>query len=157
MKAILTHQVSTSRAESGAIAAAARMVCYGERGDRLCHGDLHLGNIIATPDGLAVIDWAKAFIGPPEADAARSELLIRYAGYGRIMRRFPPVRVMRHVSAEWYLFWYCLLSGRRRRDILRWRLPVAVAWMQGQDTMFVPGLTRAIARMTARESRRTRA
>lgn len=150
MKTVLTHQVAISVADEAPIAAAARIVREGGEGDRLCHGDLHIGNIIATPKGLAAIDWAKAYIGAPEADVARSELLLRYAGYGRIMRRYPPARIMRHASAEWYLFWYCLLSGRRRRDIMRWRLPVAVAWMQGQNTMFVPGLTRAIARMTAR-------
>ncbi len=150
MKAVLTHQVAVSVAGPEPAAAAARIVRDGADGDRLCHGDLHFGNMIATPDGIAAIDWAKAYIGMPEADVARSELLIRYGSYGRFMRRFPPARMLRHVSAEWYLFWYCVLSGRRRRDIMRWRLPVAVAWMQGQDTMFVPGLTRAIARMTGR-------
>lgn len=147
---IFAHRLVSSVAGSGAIAVAQRVVAAYPDGDRLCHGDLHLGNMIATPDGLAAIDWAKAFIGMPETDVARSELLIRYGGYGRFMRRFPLARVMRHVSAEWYLFCYCLFSGRRRRDIMRWRLPVAVAWMQGQETMFVPGLTRAIARMTFR-------
>jgi aminoglycoside phosphotransferase (APT) family kinase protein len=150
MKAVLAHQVAVSVAGEAPIAVAARILREGSDGDCLCHGDLHFGNIIATPDGLAVIDWAKAYVGMPEADVARSELLLRYGGYGRIMRRYPPARILRHVSAEWYLVWYCLLSGRRRRDIMRWRLPVAVAWMQGQNTMFVPGLTRAIARMTAR-------
>lgn len=150
MKAVLTGQVTTSVAGTLAKTEAARVLQHGPDGDRLCHGDLHFGNIVATPDGLAAIDWAKAYIGMPEADVARSELLLRYGGYGRTMRRYPPARIMRHISAEWYLVWYCLLSGRRRRDILRWRLPVAVAWMQGQDTMFVPGLTRAIARMTTR-------
>ncbi|RZM33720.1 MAG: aminoglycoside phosphotransferase family protein [Sphingomonas sp.] len=151
MKAVLTHQVAVSVVDASSIAAAARVLRDGADGDRLCHGDLHFGNIIATPDGLAAIDWAKAYVGMAEADVARSELLIRYGSYGRFMRRFPPARILRHVSAEWYLLWYCLLSGRRRRDILRWRLPVAVAWMQGQATMFVPGLTRAIARMTKRQ------
>ncbi len=150
MKAVLTHQVAVSVAGGAPIAAAGRVLHDGADGDRLCHGDLHFGNVIATPDGLAAIDWAKAYIGMPEADVARSELLIRYGSYGRFMSRFPPARILRHISAEWYLSWYCLLSRRRRRDIMRWRLPVAVAWMQGQGTMFVPGLTRAIARMTAR-------
>ena len=152
MKAVLTHQVAVSVAGEAPIAAAARVLREGADGDRLCHGDLHFGNIIATPDGLAAIDWAKAYVGVAEADVARSELLIRYGSYGRFMRRYPPARILRHVSAEWYLFWYCLLSGRKRREIMRWRLPVAVAWMQGQQTMFVPGLTRAIDRMTKRYS-----
>jgi thiamine kinase len=147
---IFSHRLASSVADPAAIAAAQRIVATSPAGDRLCHGDLHLGNMIATSDGLAAIDWAKAFVGMAETDAARSELLIRYGQYGRFMRRFPPARIMRHISAEWYLLWYCALSGRPRRDVMRWRLPVAVAWMQGQGTMFAPGLVRAIARMTAR-------
>ncbi len=150
LTAVLTNQLASSVADGRAIAVATRIMLEGQGGDRLCHGDLHFGNIIASPQGLAAIDWAKANIGTAEADAARSELLIRYGSYGRFMRRFPPARSFRHVSAEWYLFWYCVLSGRRRRDIIRWRLPIAVAWMQGQTTMYVPGVTRAITRMTAR-------
>ncbi len=150
LRAVLDNQLASSIADRRAVAAATRIAIDGGAGDRLCHGDLHFGNIIATPQGLAAIDWAKANIGVPEADVARSELLIRYGSYGRFMRRFPPARLLRHVSAEWYLLWYCILSGRRRRAIARWRLPIAVAWMQGQTTMYVPGLTGAIRRMTAR-------
>lgn len=147
---IFAHRLISSVVAPSAIAAAQRVVAAYPEGVHLCHGDFHLGNMIATSDGLATIDWAKAFIGMPETDVARSELLIRYGKYGRLMRRFPPVRVMRHISAEWYLFCYCTLSRRKRRDIMRWRLPVAVAWMQGQHTMFVPGLSRAITRMARR-------
>ncbi len=147
---VFSHRLVSSVAGVAAIAAAQRVVTASSDGDRLCHGDLHLGNMIATKEGLAAIDWAKAFVGMAEIDIARSELLIRYGQYGRFMRRFPLARIMRHISAEWYLFWYCLLTGRRRREIMRWRLPVAVAWMQGQETMFAPGLARAIARMVER-------
>ncbi|WP_380787656.1 phosphotransferase family protein [Sphingomonas sp. R86521] len=147
---VLAQRIATSVAGARGIAAARAMLTGTTDDDRLCHGDLHLGNMIDTPAGLATIDWAKATIGPPEADAARSELLIRYGKYGRFMRRVPPVRIMRHVSAEWYLACYCLMSGRRRADVMRWRLPVAVGWMQGQGTMFVPGLQRAIDRMARR-------
>jgi thiamine kinase len=147
---IFSHRLVSSTAGPEAIAVAQSVVAASTDGDRLCHGDLHFGNMIATREGLAVIDWAKAFVGAAEIDVARSDLLIRYANYERVMRRFPIVRIMRHVSAEWYLLCYCRLSGRRRRDIMRWRLPVAVAWMQGQGTMFAPGLVRAIAQMTTR-------
>ncbi len=151
---VLAHQVASSTAGKAAIASALDVLGSSPDGDRLCHGDLHLGNAIVTREGLAVFDWAKAFVGPCEIDVARSELLIRYGKYGRLMRRFPPVRLLRHASAEWYLLCYCLTSGRRRADIMTWRLPVAVAWAQGQQTMYMPGLQRAIDAMVARQAKR---
>lgn len=48
-------------------------------GDRLCHGDYHPGNVLLTADRVAVIDWAGAARGVPEADHARAMLLLRWA------------------------------------------------------------------------------
>jgi hypothetical protein len=48
-------------------------------GDRLCHGDYHPGNVLLTPAGPVVIDWAAAARGAPEADHARTILLLRWA------------------------------------------------------------------------------
>lgn len=152
---VLGHRVESSVAGAEAIAQAmAVMRSSSSSGDRLCHGDLHLGNAIVTGGEVAVIDWAKAFVGRREIDVARSELLIRYGGYGRTMRRFPPFRILRHASAEWYLSSYCLRSDCRRADIMIWRLPVAVAWAQGQQTMYMPGLQRAIDAMVARRAKK---
>jgi Ser/Thr protein kinase RdoA (MazF antagonist) len=44
-------------------------------GDRLCHGDLHPGNVI----GGRVIDWTAASAGDPAADVARTCLLLAAA------------------------------------------------------------------------------
>jgi thiamine kinase len=44
-------------------------------GDRLCHGDLHPGNVL----GDKVIDWTNATRGAAEADVARTCLLIDVA------------------------------------------------------------------------------
>ena len=46
-------------------------------GDRLCHGDLHPGNILGMWDAPVVIDWGDAARGDPLADVARTELLVR--------------------------------------------------------------------------------
>ncbi len=46
-------------------------------GDRLCHGDLHPGNVLVTPHGDIVIDWLDATIGNPLADLARSSVILR--------------------------------------------------------------------------------
>jgi len=48
-------------------------------GDRLCHGDYHPGNVLLAADRTAVIDWAGAARGVPEADHARTLLLLRWA------------------------------------------------------------------------------
>ena len=48
-------------------------------GDRLCHGDYHPGNVLLTADRTAVIDWTAAARGAPEADHARTLLLLRWA------------------------------------------------------------------------------
>ncbi|MEO8538522.1 MAG: phosphotransferase [bacterium] len=41
-------------------------------GDRLCHFDFHPGNVIESPAGPVVIDFANAMNGDPMADHARS-------------------------------------------------------------------------------------
>ena len=48
------------------------------RGDRLCHGDMHIGNVLGTPSAPAVIDWGDATRGAPVADVARTWILIRF-------------------------------------------------------------------------------
>src|SRR3546814_7594415 len=46
-------------------------------GDRLCHGDYHPGNVIETAGGPVVIDWPAVTRGHPDADYARTLLLLR--------------------------------------------------------------------------------
>jgi hypothetical protein len=48
-------------------------------GDRLCHGDFHPGNVLVAADRVGVVDWANAAGGVPEADHARTLLLLRWA------------------------------------------------------------------------------
>jgi hypothetical protein len=48
-------------------------------GDRLCHGDYHPGNVLLSAGRVAVIDWPGAARGTPEADHARTRLLLRWA------------------------------------------------------------------------------
>lgn len=61
-----------------------RLVTSLPAGLELCHGDLHPGNVLMSPDGPMIIDWFDAAIGPPAADVARSSLLVRPASSGRI-------------------------------------------------------------------------
>jgi hypothetical protein len=48
-------------------------------GDRLCHGDFHPGNVLVGADRASVIDWTNATRGVPEADFARTVLLLKRA------------------------------------------------------------------------------
>jgi aminoglycoside phosphotransferase (APT) family kinase protein len=47
-------------------------------GDRLCHGDLHPGNVLGTWAAPVAIDWGDASKGHPAADVARTEMLVRF-------------------------------------------------------------------------------
>lgn len=46
-------------------------------GDAICHGDYHPDNILITPAGPAIIDWLTASHGNPDADVARTVLMLR--------------------------------------------------------------------------------
>lgn len=48
-------------------------------GGRVCHGDYHPGNVLVAADRVSVIDWVGAARGVPEADYARTLLLLRRA------------------------------------------------------------------------------
>ena len=43
----------------------------------LAHGDFHPANVIDSGDRQVVIDWSRAFIGPAEADIARTLVTLR--------------------------------------------------------------------------------
>jgi len=45
--------------------------------DKLCHGDLHPGNIMRTADEPVIIDWTNATRGDPIADYVRTRLMLR--------------------------------------------------------------------------------
>ena len=47
---------------------------------RLCHGDLHPGNVILADDGPVILDWFDASRGAPLADVARSSILMGAGG-----------------------------------------------------------------------------
>jgi aminoglycoside phosphotransferase (APT) family kinase protein len=54
-------------------------------GEAVCHGDLHPGNVIMSPQGPVIIDWIDASRGDPLADVARSVLLLRHSVLPREM------------------------------------------------------------------------
>jgi aminoglycoside phosphotransferase (APT) family kinase protein len=48
-------------------------------GDRLCHADLHPGNVLLGRGGPVVIDWTGVARGHPMADVAWTRMLLRIA------------------------------------------------------------------------------
>lgn len=54
-----------------------RLLASLPAGDRLCHNDFHLGNLLGSWDAPIVIDWGWAARGDPTSDVARSDLLQR--------------------------------------------------------------------------------
>lgn len=98
-------------------------------GDALTHGDFHLGNVMMTPQGMTVIDWSKAAVGHPAADAVRSEMLMRF-GIGpsdwvtNLWRDWAAGRLRKS---------YVAASGISARDLDPWRPVVALAWLRARD------------------------
>lgn len=106
-------------------------------GDRLCHGDLHLGNMLGEWSAPVVIDWGGAARGDPHADVARTALVHRISpappGAPLLVRTLAPIG--RALLRSGYLHAY-----RRRRpldaDLLdRWTVANAAVRL----TETVPG------------------
>jgi Ser/Thr protein kinase RdoA (MazF antagonist) len=98
-------------------------------GDRLCHGDFHPGNLLRSKEGPVVIDWTNATRGDPDADVARTNLMLRVG-------EPPPsspviVRFLARIGGR-VLLWRYLSAYRRRRPVSdqalsRWAIPIAAA------------------------------
>jgi len=83
-------------------------------GDRLCHGDYHPANVL----GEKVIDWGTAAAGPPEADVARTCLLLIVSS--------PPTGIPAHLRTIFRLGRRLLLGAYLRSYRSRARLDVAL-------------------------------
>ncbi len=68
---------------------ASTLVASLPSGSSLCHGDLHPANIIVTDRGPMAIDWFDTAVGPPISDLARTSLLVRPPGRGRVGPHLP--------------------------------------------------------------------
>lgn len=98
-------------------------------GISLCHGDFHPGNIIGEDENYYILDWMNATVGAPEADVARTLLLLRDA----VMPEYFPFVVkllfglFRKSMAKTYVKRYMALSGVQKDEINRWRIVIAAA------------------------------
>ncbi len=68
---------SSEELEAAERAEAVALLAEQSTGAALLHGDLHPGNVLLGRDGPVVIDWFDATVGHPDADIARTMLLLR--------------------------------------------------------------------------------
>lgn len=98
-------------------------------GDRLCHGDFHLGNVMGTWKTPVIIDWGDASRGDPVADVARTDLMQRLGdlppGSPSVIRLLAPIG--RDALAASYLYTYRRRHKVDRRLLKEWRLVRAAA------------------------------
>ncbi len=79
LKAELRVRIETTAALPAHLAAyAVEILGTLPAGDRLCHGDLHPGNVLGTWVAPVAIDWSDASRGDPAADVARTDMLVRF-------------------------------------------------------------------------------
>ena len=99
------------------------------KGDRLCHGDFHPGNIMLTKRGPVVIDWMTAMHGQPLADVARSVMLLhsRPPDIGKPLLLAFSIIVSQFESA--YLARYFATQPDERKHLGAWLPLIAAARM----------------------------
>lgn len=133
VEATLRHQIAAARVSDPVRHAALARLGGLPGGTRLCHGDLHPGNVISTRSGSYVVDWQKAGAGAPAMDAARTALLLRHGrlSLGRLAGVAATDAVRRFITG-FYLRHYVRLSGISAAEIEAWRLPVLVSRLFGQ-------------------------
>lgn len=121
--------VSGSGAPQEFIGAALKTLDRLPDGDRLLHGDFHPGNIMLGDQGPVIIDWTGAGRGSPEADFARSLLMLRLgeppSNLPLLIRFF--ALFARSVIIRAYSRTYRKSIAVDEKLFRDWQLPVAVA------------------------------
>ena len=105
-----------------------RVVSALPEGNRICHGDLHPGNVLLSADGPRVIDWTNAWCGHPLADVARTSIVLRFGTPppGALQRGV--ISMFRALFHSLYLRHYFQAQTAYQRSELRaWELPLAVS------------------------------
>lgn len=106
-------------------------------GDRLCHGDFHPGNILGPWQQAVVIDWGGVTRGDPDADVARTLLLLRIRGAGAPPGTSLALRLLIPIGRGLLAHRYLSVYRRMRpldRDLLdRWQVVWSAArFFEGQ-------------------------
>jgi aminoglycoside phosphotransferase (APT) family kinase protein len=97
---------------------------------RVCHGDLHPGNIILSADGPVVIDWFDASRGDRAGEIARSRLLLRAGADAALPSHLPgATRPLLAALADGYLGRIHVRLEVTADELRRWEAVEVVAQM----------------------------
>lgn len=113
-------------------------------GDCLIHLDLHPLNVILSPKGPVLIDWANSARGAGPADVAVTWLLMATAAIPRATVPGAVGHVLRKMFVRSFL-------GHFDRAVVRAALPAVVEWKCRDRNMSLAEVT-AMRRLLARES-----
>ena len=100
-------------------------------GDRLCHGDFHPGNIMLRNGEPILIDWTNVTRGDPNADFARTNLMLRIGepppGSTALLRALAQfgARFGRSILLSAYLRAYRRARTPDAALVEQWEVPVA--------------------------------
>jgi uncharacterized protein (TIGR02172 family) len=99
------------------------------KGDRLCHGDFHPGNIIVADRGPVIIDWMTASRGTDCGDVARTAVILEAAQVpeGTPMRWL--LEWIRKLFLRTYLKTYFRLRPVDRPSFVAWRVITAANFL----------------------------
>lgn len=123
-------------------------------GDRLCHGDFHLGNILGTWDKPLTIDWGKAARGVPLADVAQTAIVHRISdpppGTEPLLRLLIPIG--RGILVRRYLSEYGKLRPIQQANLDRWKVVRAAARFRDGIEVEFASLTELMTTLRSRLS-----
>jgi hypothetical protein len=125
----LTCKIRRASARVDLSLAAALELLPSPAPSRLCHGDLHPGNVIMASDGPVIIDWFDAARGSHVADIARTSLLMSTRAHGPSGPGHLPGAEPRMLdrARDSYLDAISDLVATDPADLRRWEAVVAVA------------------------------
>ena len=97
-------------------------------GDAICHGDFHPDNVILTHEGPVIIDWMTAGHGNPDADVARTVLMLRQGQpMGASALQLKVIELLRQQLLAGYLRAYRALRPCPDSAIEAWMPVIAAA------------------------------
>lgn len=99
-----------------------------EDNDVVCHGDYHPDNVIMSAAGPVIIDWATASQGNPDADVARTVLMLSLGEpVGRNPVQLGVIALLRRLFLAGYLRSYRSLRPCSQAAIAAWMPVIAAA------------------------------
>ncbi|WP_191602725.1 aminoglycoside phosphotransferase family protein [Marinomonas algicola] len=103
-----------------------------EDGNDLCHGDFHFGNIMIAENNLHIIDWGGVARGPKIADLTLAIIQFQVSSIANNIPLYLKIVIIlfRKLIIHTFIEAYCkenphLTTKELKREIQRWRLPVA--------------------------------